>query len=446
VAQRLNPGGVLIGAQEDLQVALEQTQRHIDKGTETLFEPTFQFNGLLVRVDILTRREAAYELREVKASASVRPSHLPDAAIQAWVLRNAGVPVSSVQLQHVDTTFVYPGEQEYSGLFKSRPIDEDIRPLLSKVESWLNGAQETLAGNEPERKTGGHCSKPFDCAHLDYCRGQEPELPLYPLAILPYSAKLAAKLVEEGIGDIREIPPGRLANNLQERVRRVTASGNAELTQEAGDILRGLPYPRYYFDFETVGFAVPIWTGTRPYRQVPFQWSCHIEDSSGTLNHRAYLDVSGTAPMHGVVASMLEALGQSGPILAYGAGFERTCIEELARLVPQFAEDLRRLNDRFVDLLDLTRRSYYHPEMRGSWSLKAVLPTIAPDLDYENLDLVRDGGDAQAAYLEAASSGVPAERRLALKVALEKYCERDTLALVRLCRFLERASSSSSPK
>lgn len=437
VAQRLHPEGVLIRSQDDLSAALAETQHHIEAGTKILFEPTFQRDGLLVRVDILSKREGAYDMREVKASASVQDYHLSDVAIQAWVLEGAGIPLRSVMVQHVDTSFTYPGRGEYAGLFRFKDVGSEIRPVSKEVSKWLTGAQQTLASSEPERRTGRHCSTPFECANFAYCSGQEGPSPEYPLGVLPYAAKLLPKLVEEGYRDVRDIPEGRLSNEVQERVRRVTSSGIPELATEAASFLTRLPYPRYYFDFETIGFAVPVWAGTRPYQQIPFQWSCHIEGPDGALEHRAYLNLTGSNPVRDLASTMVKALGTTGPILAYAAGFEKGCIEDLARMVPDLGPELLSTKERFVDLLELTRKSYYHPQMRGSWSLKAVLPTIAPELDYANLGLVRHGGDAQQSYLEAISDRVTPERRVELQGALEKYCERDTLALVRLSRFLE---------
>jgi hypothetical protein len=191
------------------------------------------------------------------------------------------------------------------------------------------------------------------------------------------------------------------------------------------------------FDFETIGFAVPIWAGTKPYQQIPFQWSCHIERSPGALEHCSYLDASGKSPMEAVARSMLGVLTGAGPVLAYNAGFEKGRIEDLAHNVPAYADSLRNLNMRFVDLLPLTRENYYHPAMKGSWSLKAVLPTMAPELSYDSLGEVRDGTDAQTAYIELIAPDTAEDRKRALKAALEQYCERDTLALVRLSTFLQ---------
>ncbi len=442
VARRLHPNGVLVQSQDNLTTALDQTAEHIRAGTPILFESTFQFGGVLVRADILKKNGRGYEMREVKASSSVRDYQLQDAAIQTWVLRGAGIDLDATILQFIDTSFIYPGGEDYRGLFAENVVDQEIAPLTREVEKWVSEAQRTLAGTEPQRKTGKHCHEPFDCSCFAYCSSQEP-LTEYPLTVLPHIWRRLQQLTDAGYNDVRDIPADALSSEIQERVRRVTVSGKSELADGARRVLQELPYPRYYFDFETIGFAVPIWVGTRPYQQIPFQWSCHIERPLTDLHHRSFVDASGEAPMEKVAGSMLKALGDSGPILAYNAGFEEHCIEQLALMLPAFADPLRRLKGRFVDLLPLTRENYYHPAMKGSWSLKAVLPTVAPDLSYDDLEDVKDGNDAQSAYFELISHSSTPMRKEALRKALERYCERDTLALVRLAIFLQSAATTT---
>ena len=173
-ARQLRPGGVLIDSQGNLRRAMAETSRHISAETRLLFEPAFEFDGVLVRIDILERAANGYELREVKASGSVKDYHVPDVAIQAWVLQNAGLRLDSALIQHIDTGFVYPGRGDYRRLFTETAVDAEIHPLTEEVPRWVAGAKETLGGREPERKTGKHCYQPFVCPCLAYCAAREP--------------------------------------------------------------------------------------------------------------------------------------------------------------------------------------------------------------------------------------------------------------------------------
>ena len=198
--------------------------------------------------------------------------------------------------------------------------------------------------------------------------------------------------------------------------------------------MRALPYPRYYLDFETIGPAIPVWAGTRPYETLPFQWSIHIEEAPGEIRHEEFLDVSGEPPMRALVEQLIVDLGSDGPVLMY-TSYEKGVIRGLAERFPDLAYPLYAIIDRLVDLYPVTKASYYHPDMLGSWSIKAVLPTIAPDLDYELLEGVAEGTEASNAYLEAIRSDTSAGRKEEIRRELLKYCAHDTLAMVRLAKF-----------
>ena len=291
-----------------------------------------------------------------------------------------------------------------------------------------------LNSGEPEIETGPQCTDPYSCPFIDYCHGEETE---YPLRHLPrISRQLIDALTAEGIEDIRDIPEGRLSSATQEWVRRVTITGEPELMPEPAEI-SAHGYPRYYLDFETIQFAVPIWEGTRPYQQLPFQWSCHIELANDEFQHEEYLDTIGNSPMRTCAESLIEIIGEKGPIFAYSS-YEKTVLNALIARYPDLAEDLHKLTDRLVDLLPIVRRTYYHPDMYGSWSIKNVLPTIAPHLDYGSLGDVQDGNAAGTTYLQIINPETDAAERQHLVRELLAYCEHDTLGMVELVKYLSK--------
>jgi predicted RecB family nuclease len=185
-----------------------------------------------------------------------------------------------------------------------------------------------------------------------------------------------------------------------------------------------------------------MWAGTRPYQSLPFQWSCHIEQANGDIDHAEFLDRSGEPPMRLLAEALLATLGNRGPIFSY-TGFEKGVISGLSDMFPDLSASLRAVVGRLVDLHKITKEHYYHPAMRGSWSLKAVLPTVAPDLRYDALDEVQHGYAAGLAYLEVIDAATDTARRDELIDALLEYCKLDTLALVRLARFLQQQKISA---
>ena len=196
-------------------------------------------------------------------------------------------------------------------------------------------------------------------------------------------------------------------------------------------------------DFETVQFGVPIWQDTRPYEQLLFQWSCHVEPADGALRQDEFIDLSGEIPIRGAVEALLGTLGATGPVFVY-TDFEKWRLLELAAHFPDLAPAIENVMGRLIDLFRLTRDHYAHPALNGSYSLKRVLPTIPGDLDHAALAEVRDGLSAQAAYHEAIEPATSGARRTELRSGLLDYCRLDTLALVRLARYLEHRSEPAA--
>ncbi len=406
VARGLYPGGVLIGWQDQPGRAVRATREALARpGDLVLFEPAFSHEGVLVRADVLERRAGRHRMVEVKSATRLREHHFADVAVQAWVVENAGVPLDVVAVALVDPGFVYPGGGDYRGLLAEVPVADQVRPIMARVPGWVADFGQVLRGPEPRIATGAQCRRPYECPFLSFCEGQEGRTT---------PARDAAAVAAPDPSDGRVDPA-------------------------ATAYLAALPYPRFYLDFETVQFTVPIWEGTRPYEQLLFQWSCHVERAPGDVVHAAYLDTEGAAPMRGAAEALLETLGERGPVFVY-TDFEKWRLVELAARYPDLGARLEGVAGRLVDLFRLTRDHYRHPALDGSYSLKSVLPTVAGDLAHDLLDEVRDGLSAQAAFHEAIDPETPAARRAELRDALLRYCALDTLALVRLAHHLERRS------
>ncbi|HBT34470.1 MAG TPA: DUF2779 domain-containing protein [Pusillimonas sp.] len=428
--------GALIEHVDNIGLAVSETKKLL--GSERLlFEPAFTHQHVLSRADGLLRVRGGWDMIEVKASTSVKDYYLDDCAVQVWVLNGAGVKVRKVTLAFVNNRFVYREKNNYQGLLSYEDITAQVFERVPGIEQWVAKLRKVLDGKEPAINVGTQCSTPYACPFMVYCQSKEPASAEHPVGILPRSGEIVERMAALGIDDLRDVPPAALRNALHHRIRQAHISDRPYLDPEAGQVLRRLGWPRYNLDFETIAFPVPIWKGTRPYQQVPFQWSCHHEMKSGKLFHTGFLDTSGDAPMEDFASSLIKAVGKRGPVFVYNQAFEAARIRELADMLPAMREPLLAIVARLVDLLPITREYYYHPDMRGSFSIKAVLPTVAPDLAYGNLEFVQDGGMAQQAWLEAVSEATSEQRRAELRQGLLDYCERDTLALVRLADFLQ---------
>ncbi|MDO8263270.1 MAG: DUF2779 domain-containing protein [Gallionella sp.] len=439
IAQRIydpEGQGVLIDVQsEGFSRAFERTTELLHT-TQPIFEAGFSAGGALAFADVMLPEQMegkqVWRMVEVKSSTSVKDYHRDDVAVQAFVAQSAGVPLQSMVLAHIDSSWTYPGAGDYSGLLKENDLTTEAFSRTEEVKAWIEKAQETSASPaEPATETGAHCDTPFSCGFYDYCSRDEPKAQ-YPVSWLPYFGAKAQQLAEQGVIELADVPDD-LLNPKQQRVKTHTLANTVffDAAGAAAD-LSVHSLPAYFLDFETIQFAVPIWKGTRPYQQNTFQFSLHTLSASGQLDHTEFLDLSGGDPSEPFAQALIAVCGESGPVYVYNAAFETSRMSELAIRYPQFSVALLAINARVVDLLPIARERYYHPSQQGSWSIKKVLPAVVPELRYDALDGVQDGGMAMEAFLEAIHPDTQAERKNQIEQQLLAYCKLDTYAMVRL--------------
>jgi CRISPR/Cas system-associated exonuclease Cas4 (RecB family) len=402
-----------------------------------LFEAGFNAGGARAYVDVLLplrrRGQKVWRMVEVKSSTGVKDTHKDDVAIQAYIARTSGVKLDSVALAHIDSQWVYPGGGDYQGLLKEVDLTEEAFGREEEVQGWIAAAQ-TIARKrkEPDIGVGSHCSEPYPCGFIDYCQ-RDVVADEYPVSLLPGNKnnKLRNLIEVDGVSDLRHVPD-ELLNPKQLRVKTHTLAGsvyfNADGTATA---LAQHKLPALFLDFETINLAVPIWKGTRPFQQVPFQFSLHRLSRTGKLTQKEFIDLSGQDPSRKFAEALIAACGERGPIFVYSA-FESSRISELAKRFPRLARPLLAINERLVDLLPIASDHYYHPEQQGKWSIKNVLPTIAPDLRYDDLEGVQNGGMAMMAYREAVHPDTAGARKARIEQQLLGYCRLDTKAMVRV--------------
>ena len=435
LARQRFPSGKLVAEQYFEHSQAEQTTLALlsDTSIPVLYEPAFTFQRIRTRVDILVRGDGqTFDLVEVKSTTSAKDQHIPDVAIQLLVVEGSGVSVRRAYLMHINNTYVYQGgDHDLEQLFSLRDVTEEARAYIDEdIPNDLALMWESLQLSEtPDIETGPHCTTPYRCPFFGYCHQDEPEHPVRDLPRLRHGdyERLRVSVIRE----IGSIPPDFTGLSLlQRRVRDSVATGQPYVGPNLASRLGEITSPAGFLDFETLGLAVPIYAGTRPYQTIPFQWSLHVRDSDGGLRHSAFLDDSPGDPRERFVVSLLEALPSEGSIVVYSS-YETTVLKGLAQAFPQYADRLLALCERIIDLLQIIRGNYYHPEFHGSFSIKSVLPALVPDMGYADLDLP-EGMAAAAAYARLIAGDAPEAERAATREALLDYCERDTLAMVRV--------------
>jgi len=439
LARQLFAGGVEVPFCEPEQAIRTTRELIANPEVPAIFEAAFENGGVFVRVDILhRRRDGRWRLIEVKSTANLKEQHLDDVAIQHRVVSRSGVDLASSCLAHVNRNYVFQGGSiDVRRFFKIRNLTRQIEGLQPKLTFQLRSELRVLAmPHPPEIPTGPHCTNPVTCEFFDRCNLPLPDDHIGYLPRLHASA--AEELEEMGVESIRDIPTDFPLSERQRRACTSVQTGKPWFSQGLDKELESLTYPIYFMDFESVNPAIPKFSGMRPFDQLPFQWSVHVQrQPEAELEHYEFLATDRNDPRSEFVNSLSAALGDRGSVVVYNQQFESQRLSELSAWLPQFAGRIKKIQCRLWDLLPVVRNYVYHPAFAGSYSLKAVLPALVPEMTYAGM-AVANGQDAGLTWESLVRGGLDQSERERTRKALLDYCGQDTLALVRLLEALRR--------
>ena len=443
------------GEKLDLPKMIEKTVIEMEKGTENICEASFSYNGLYCAVDILKKNGDGWAIYEVKSSTKHmnddgsytddKEIYVADISYQKYVLEHCGVKVTGTYLVCLNGDYVFDGTLDLSQLFFISDVSDEVPAETLKIEPNLAIAEKVLTSDEePDIDLGIYCKKPYDCSFWKYCSQHIPEQSVFKLYRLPSKKKF--EYYHNGWITYRDLIDNAPITN-EKQLRQIEFAledkGTYVNKTEIAVFMQSLSYPLYFLDFETMQPVIPEYIGTKPYAQVPFQYSLHyIEHEGGELKHKEFLAESGTDPRRALAERLCEDIPMNVCVTAYNKAFECTRIKELSEYYPDLAEHLMNIRDNIVDLLVPFQSGwYYNRAMGGSFSIKSVLPAIFPDdpsLNYHNLEGVHNGGEAMTIFPKIQN--MPPEEQQIARHNLLKYCELDTYAMVKVWQELVRVS------
>ncbi len=430
----------------DLNRMLAATAKEMAKATPVICEASFRFNGLYCAVDILRRQGDGWAIYEVKsATHAEKPVYLADVAYQKYVLEHCGVPVTGTYVVTVNSAYVFDGTLRLEELFNIT----DVAPLIEAEGAAVGGrlaVAELLLQSPEEPAIDLHegCNSPYPCEFWGYCTRQLPTPSVFDLYRMGFAKQL--DYYRRGlVGYDALLADKAMKNPMRRRQMEHQLIPQAPHIDKEGirGFLRTLSYPLYFLDFETMQPVIPLFPGTRPYAQIPFQYSLHyIEEEGGELKHKEFLAASGADPRRTIAQRLCEDIPRDACVTAYNKAFECGRLKELAETFPAMAEHLLSIAGNIRDLLEPFQKGYYYTRaMGGSFSIKSVLPALFPDdpaLDYHNLEGVHNGGEAMELF-PLIQEMPPREQEIARRNLLD-YCKLDTYAMVKVWQKLVEAA------
>lgn len=438
LACQLFPNGVEVpydGTTYEDKIIL--TQDLINQGQNVIYEATFQYDGILVMVDILTIEDDIVTINEVKSSTAVKDVYLDDASIQYYVLNGLGYDVQRVNIIHINNAYIRGDELEIHKLFSIVDVTHEVLEKQCNIPSYLKEFGKYLGDkeNEPNIDIGKHCSDPYDCDAQEYCwctQKQIPEYSIFNISRLKSDKKF--ELYQNGILHFHQISDIS-SFSLSQQIQITSELQQKEIINKDAiqSFLSTLTYPVYHLDFETFQQPVPLWKGISPFMQIPFQYSIHIDYGNGRLEHKEFLGDENSDPREALAKQLVEDIPSHVTVLAYNMGFEKGVIRKLSESFPYLHVKLMSIHDNIKDLMTpFQTKDYYHPNMKGSYSIKQVLPSLVPQMKkaYKELSLVHHGGEAMQTFANLPK--MDKETRDAYRNALLEYCKLDTLAMVKV--------------
>lgn len=421
------------------------SDEHLPEGWAILGACLTSEDRVQVRIDVLGAAEGGgLRLYKVRHATVGDDSDIDTVALWTHVAARCGFAVQGAGLLLVDTDFVYPGHGCYAGLFR----EVDLRPVLGArpVAHWLDSMRHCERGAEPAATPGPHCHQGEGCEFAASCKAcLPPPAPGHAVDSLDILGREAAAHWRAiGASSVHDLRVEQIESPRLQRAVRAVQQGAPVIEPAVAAIARSWPHPRHCLRFDTIGMAVPVWSGTRPYQTLPFQWSCATETADGQWTEQHFLaDGQGSDPRRAFAQTLLRALGTEGAVLAYNAGFERNRIRELAQWFDDLAPALDALQPRIVDLFQIAREHCYFPVMAGSWSFRAIARAVAPELDMDvRLDPAlgeRANPTAQSVYALMQKPGQRLPVRHACREALQAHGQRETVVLRRLLGVMEGA-------
>ena len=436
LAQELFPGGIDASPKDYTKYfeSFKYTQQLIDEGAEVIYEAGFCFDYVMCFIDVLVKKDGKWHAYEVKSSTKVSETYIIDASLQYYIMKNSGLDIADISIVHIDNNYVRDGEIDLNQLFHSVSVITQAQNNNDYVKNKLLDLHATLSKDSaPNVDIGKHCSYPYTCNFKGYCWKHIPQYSIFDISRL--NKKIKWDLYNSRYIEIKDIPiDTKLSDNQKIEIDSFINQTEIIHKIKIREFVNSLSNNIYHLDFETYQSAVPPFNGLKPYQQIPFQYSAHYENN-GTIEHYEFLADPSNDPREAFAKALINDMKKDGDILVYNIGFERGRLNELIRILPKYQSQLESIIERMKDLMiPFKEKWYYVPAMKGSYSIKYVLPALVPSLSYDDLD-INNGSLASSTFANLHTVSDLDQMKKTRKHLL-KYCKLDTFAMVKILEAL----------
>ena len=420
---------------ENLDKMIYDTKEALKESSNIITEASFKYKNNFCSIDILKVNENSVEIYEVKSSTEIKDIYLDDISYQFYILNKLGYKVTKASIIYINNQYIRHGELNLSEFFNSEDVTDIVQEKQKEIESKIKEINEYMKQEaEPKQEIGMQCFKPYQCQFWKYCTKHLPEHNVFQIRKMHKDKAL--KFYYEGKTNFKDLLEENMNWKFKQQIEFEEFNYEPHIDkQKIREFMKNLYYPIYFLDFETMQTAIPEFDNSKPYQQIPFQYSLHyIEKENGELFHKEFLAESGTDPRRKLAEQLVKDIPKDVCVTAYNMMFEKGRIKELAEIFPDLSEHLMNIHEHIQDLMiPFSERMYYCKDMQGSYSIKYVLPALFPndpELNYHNLPLIHNGGEAMNIFPKIKD--MSKEEQEKARYGLLKYCELDTYAMVKV--------------
>lgn len=425
----------------------ENTMKLLSEG-KTIQNATIQIGDLSLDFDLIEMNGSLITFtsffnlpsNEVKAyldkgtSDSSLKSVLHEMAFLMHSLQVAGYIVSA-KLATINSMYYREAELDLNKAFFIFDMSNSLPVLFPVIEELLTKLREQAT--EPEVMVGTQCKNPIECPFRYNCWKNLTDKSIHNIPRISTSKRtdfLSKKW--ETIDQIEDLT--LLTDNQKFVVKNILSGKVIKQPMKLMMFLSRLQYPIYHLDFEAIMPSLPMFEGTRAFDTIPTQYSLHIEQRNGDLEHKEFLEIEKTDPRWNLITNLLKEIGDKGSVLVYNKAFEQGVLQSMIRWFPSLEREITNVINRLVDLMvPFKDGDYFHPNMFFSYSLKYVLPALVPSVTYEHLN-IKNGGQIMSVMTELYNT-TDLVRKEQLRQDLLLYCKQDTIAMVEILKVLRKA-------
>lgn len=398
---------------------------------DVLIQPTHTDGFFQARTDVLIKNKETekWDIYEIKSTNEVKKQHEYDATFQYLVFKEK-FDIGTVNILHLNKEYIRNGDIDLAKLFQVTDLTADVKALEEEVITLRNKA--LYAAQADDINSIDKCIKPKECPCLSICHPNLPEYSIYDINYFSRSVKKVRTLIEKGIESVYDVPKDFPLSEMQRFQVDVAQGREVVVNKEKIQVdLKGITYPLYFIDYESYNPAIPMYDGYKPFDQMPFQWSLHLQKThGGELEHYEFIETEQVDPIPSFLTNLQKYIGPEGLLVVWNKTFEGTQNKRMGEIHPEFNDICEDMNNRMYDLMDIFKNQWYaDPKLKGSFSIKNVLPLLIPELSYKGM-AIAEGATAMMSWYEMVYGAT--NDKESIKDNLLKYCELDTLAMVRI--------------